>query len=295
MTRSTWSLIAIVLLLGAVAYVMLQRPGEQSTSSAVTDLLASFDSAAITRIDVHFPGIQITVLKSSDGWMMVSPLSYRADKNVAQSVISQLHTMKISKPISTNPARFNVFKVDSTATLVRLTAGTNEVVALRLGKPNESYTDTYVRKESSNDVCLANGFFGLMVGRTPTDWRDKSIYPGDRGVIQKIAFAYGDTTFTLARNDSGWTIDGLKPNETSLKTWMNAFATFQADGFIDSAVSISVPPNAILTVDGTQIQFFQSPNAGSFLVHVSTQPQWFEVLEWRVSAILKRKMDFTAK
>jgi hypothetical protein len=295
MNRTTLSLVAILFVLAVAAYLLMNKPGELSSSSSTRTPLAAFDSSSITSIEVIGRGFSVKAEKATDGWRLVAPVSYRADNTIVGSVLSQLHSMTVSEPISSNPGKFGVFNVDSSATLIRIRAGEKEILSLRLGKPNDTYTDSYVRKDDSHDVVLAGGMLGFMVGRSVNDWRDKTIVPGKPGSAARIGFSYGDTSFVLARGDSGWTVNGMRTDDAAVKSWFNSFAGLQADGFIDSSSTPSSAPRAVIAVDDTQIQFYAGAQSGTMQVRTSASPQWFEVRDWRTGPLLRKQADFMAK
>ncbi len=110
-------------------------------------------------------------------------------------------------------------------------AGGDLVAAFRVGKPSASYTETYVRREGSNDVYLADGMFSYTFVQQPKDWRDKSIYRNEPDLVKSVTYRYGDTTFTLAMNDSLWRLNGDSVSQTTVRSVLGSLANLQADGF----------------------------------------------------------------
>jgi hypothetical protein len=171
-------------------------------------------------------------------------------------------------------------------------AGGNLVAAFRVGKPSASYTETYVRREGSDDVYLADGMFSYTFVQQPKDWRDKSIYRNEPDLVKSVTYKYGDTTFTLAMNDSLWRLNGDSVSQPTVRSVLGSLANLQADGFVDSALSAPPTQVALIDVDGTQIRFCQNKGTSNYLVQTSQSPQWYEVQEWRAGQVLKRKNDF---
>lgn len=287
MTRSTWTLVAILVLLIGAAILVLQRPGEH-TSSDTRGMLVSFDSAAVDRIELHSTGGPVVLRKEGDSWMLDTPMHFRADQFAVTSLLANARSIAIKNVVSSNPDRHALFKVDSSGTSVRLFAGPKLLAAFYVGKPGSSFNDTYVRKEGSNDVDLADGMFGYVYSRSPNEWRDKTILALKEGEFQTVRFTYGDTTFAATRADSGWTIDGKKTTG-SFDRVLAALDSFSADGFIDTAFTPASPLAATLTVNGIDLRFYKEKT--NYAVQSSLSPQWYTVSDWKVQGVLKRKKE----
>ena len=287
MTRSTWTLIAILVLLIGAAYIVLQRPGEHA-STDTSGVLVSFDSAAVDRIELHSASGPVILHKDNGAWIIDTPIHFGADQSVVGSLIANARSIPVKNVVSSNPSRHALFKVDSTGTAVHLYAGNSLLAAFYVGKPSSSFSETYVRKEGSNDVDLADGMFGYMYSRSPNEWRDKTILGLKEGEIQTVRFTYGDTTFTVSRADSGWTVDGQKAGG-AVDRVMAALDSFFADGFIDTAFTPAPTPSATLTVNGIDLRFYKQ--ASNYAVQNSLSPQWYTVNDWKVQGVLKRKNE----
>ena len=293
MKRTTWILVGTVVVLAVVTYIVLRQPGEVNISESSSALLVNYDSSSVDKIEVSSPGGSVVLEKQGNGWMLTSPIRYRADQNVVTAAVGKGKSIEVKNVVSSNPEKQSLFKVDSTGTLVQMFAAGNVVAAFRVGKPSASYTETYVRKEGSNDVCLADGMFSYMYTHVPKDWRDKSILKTDPDFIRSVTFKYGDTTLTLAMKDSLWRLNGDSiRQQADVRGLMNALANLQADDFVDSALSAAPKQVALIDVDGTQIRFCQGRSTGTYLVQTSQSPQWYELQSWRAAQVLKRKKDF---
>src|SRR5512140_1462264 len=293
MKPTTLILVGALVVLAFITYFVLRQPGEISSTESSGAMLVSYDSAAVDKIEISAAGNSTTLEKQGNGWMLASPLRYRADQNVVTAAVGKGKNIELKNVVSSNPEKQRVFQVDSTGTLVQMYAGGNLVAAFRVGKPSATYTETYVRKEGSNDVYLADGMFTYQFVHPAKDWRDKSIFKTDPDLIRSVTYKYGDTTFTLANKDSLWRVgsDSVK-DQASARSVINSLANLQADDFVDSVLASAPKQVALIEVEGTQIRFCQGKAAGTYLVQTSQSPQWYEVQGWRASQVLKRKKDF---
>jgi hypothetical protein len=287
-----WILGAILLLLAVAAFLVLQRPGETSSEGSSGKVLVEYDSAAVDRIEIHSSHGAVTLGKEAGKWMLTAPLRYRADENSVTAAVGKGKSLDLGSLISTNPEKQELFQVDSAGTLVKVFERGTERAAFRVGKQSASWTETYVRLEGSNDVYATAGILSSIFARQAKDWRDKTIFKMERDEIKSVTFHYGDTVFTLSFTDSMWRVDGDSAVQTSVSTFLGAVSNFQTDEFVDSSVTKLPPLVATIDVEGTQIRFYHAKDAIKYYVQSSSSPQWFDVMQWRVSQILKRKKDF---
>jgi hypothetical protein len=292
MKQTTWILVGALVVLAVMTFFVLRQPGETSASESSGVMLVSYDSASVDKIEVRAPGTSVALEKQGNGWMVTAPLRYRADQSVVTAAVGKGKNIEVKNVVSSNPEKQHLFQVDSAGTLIQMYAGGTPVAAFRVGKPGPSYMETYVRKEGSNDVFLAEGMFTYVFSHPAKDWRDKSIYKSEPELIRSVNYKYGDTTFTLAMKDSLWRLNGDSVSQATVRSLLSSLANLQADDFVDSALSVAPKQVALVDVDGTQIRFCQGKTTGNYLVQTSQSPQWFEIQGWRANQVLKRKKDF---
>jgi hypothetical protein len=293
MKRNTWILVGILALLIIAVFFVLQRPGEQSVSSDGGEMLVSYDSAAIDKIEVKSASGATILQREGAGWMVTSPLRAKADDAGIHQLLGKGRVIAIKALVSNNPQKQSVFQVDSTGTLVTMYAAGEQRAAFRIGKAGSSYTETYVRREGSNDVFLADGMLLYMFVKQPRDWRDKAILRIPQESIKNVRYQYGDTTFALAFQDSMWRVDGAPATDYAVRGLLGALATFSADDFIDTTIAAPPPLTALIEVEGMQLRFHKKPLTENYYVICSSSPQVFEVQGWHAAQVLKRKKELT--
>ena len=290
MKKSSISLIVILILLAVVTYFVMQRPGERSSPGESGQMLVHFDSSAIDRIELRDPAGEIVIEKTGGPWHLTSPLNYPADSGLIVNVLNQANRIELKNVVSSNPEKQSLFQVDSAGVHVRLTAQGVEKAAFIIGKPSSTFSETYVRRDGSPDVYLAEGYLQGTFKRKANDLRDKTIFKTDAAGVTRVTYHYGDTTFTLALNDSVWQIGKANANAAVVRPLLQALANIQADDFIDSAMA---PGKAVVAIDlaGTQVRLFRDAKGGRYLIQTSSSPQWFTSSDWRVQSIIKRQKD----
>lgn len=292
MKRSLLVQLGILIVLGIIAYVVLRRPGEVSTGGSLGRMLVTYDSAAVDKIEIRSPSTSVSLENQGGRWMVTSPVNYRADEATVSSAVAAGRNIELTSLVSANPEKRKLFQVDSSGTMVTVYEKGKKGAAFFIGKMGSTYTETYVRAEGSDEVYIAKGFLGATFNRQPKEWRDRTILKTDQSAIRSVKFQYGDTTFVLALQDTLWRVGRDSTVYSTVKSFLGAFSNLQADEFIDTTITPTRPPVAILEAEGTQLRFYTAKDPGKYLVQTSASPQWFEMQNWKASQILKRKKDF---
>lgn len=291
MKRSTGILLGALVLLAAAAYFVLQKPGESSVQSTEGQPLVAYDSSSVDRLEISSAGATVTLSQEAGKWMITSPIRFAADDAGVKSAISRGRKVELKGLVSSNPQKQQLFQVDSAGTLVKIFERGTEKAAFRVGKAGTTFSETYVRREGSNDVYVAEGPLSYIFVKAPKDWRERAILKTDREKISSIRYTFGDTVFTLAFRDSLWMVDNEPASQPAVQSLLGSISNFLTNEFVDSVYTPSGPPVAVIQIPGTQIRFFQPKGGTKFLVQTSVSPQWYEVESWRAAEVLKRKKD----
>jgi hypothetical protein len=292
MSRTGVILIVLVLALGLVAWLVLQRPGESSITVGEGATLAEYDSAAVDKLVIRGAQGRVVLEKQAGAWTLAEPIVYPADGNAVGAAVGKARSVLLGSIVSTNPAKQALFQVDSAGTLVEVYVLGNQQASFRVGKPGASWTETYVRREGSDEVFLAGELLTTVYNRAVKEWRDKSVFNISSENIRSIAYQYGDTTFALVLTDSVWNLDGEPVPESTVRPLLTSLSSLQTDDFVDSTVTAPPPLVASILVEGTQIRFHHQKDAPAYLVQTSASPRWYSLQQWRVQQVLKRRAEF---
>ncbi len=105
MKRTTWILVGTVVVLAIIAFFVLRQPGEVSTTEGSGTMLVSYDSAAIDKIEVDASGNSVVLEKQGNGWMLTSPLRYRADQSIVTAAVGKGKNIEVKNVVSSNPGK----------------------------------------------------------------------------------------------------------------------------------------------------------------------------------------------
>jgi len=226
------------------------------------------------------------VLERQGGvWMVTAPVRYRADDVTVGATLAAGKHIELTGLVSYNPEKRGVFQLDSSGTEVTIYEHGAPKAVFWIGKPSTSYTETYVRRDGSDDVYLATGMFSSTFARRTSEWRDKTIFKTEQDAIGAVTLRFGDTTVVLARQDSVWKVGNETAKNEVVKSFTGALANLQA----------AMPPLIVqIEVAGTQILLYQAKGADKYTVRTSLSPQLFEIYNWKGAQLVKRKKDFVA-
>jgi hypothetical protein len=291
MTRNTVLLSGLLVLLLVVAVLVMQKPGERSSSGETGVALASIDSLTVDKIIIKGFANSMVLQRNGVEWYLQSPVTYRADQSTVAGFLHDTKILEVKNVVSNKPEKHSVFQVDSTGTLITIFEKGVEKAAFVLGKPTSTYSEMYARRSGSNDVLILSSASPSDFLRPVKEWRDKTILSVARDLIKEVHYQYGDTTFVLALKDSAWTIGKDSTQESVLNNLLSSLSNVQADDFVDTLVQRPPKITAQIAYAGKQLSFFFLKQGEKYLVQSSASPQWFEMLSWHANELLKRKQD----
>jgi hypothetical protein len=289
MKRNTYILTGLFVILLIIAFLVMQKPGERSATSASSGLLYTVDSLSIDKIEIKAPASSLVLEKRGVEWFVTKPVNYKADQAAIGHIIHQIKNLEIKNIVSDKPEKQAVFQVDQTGIQVTVFEKGTEKIAFILGKMAGSYTESYARKLNSNDVLIVEGASSYMFDRQVKEWRDKTIFTTPKESVKDIRYQYGDTIFNLTNSDSIWYVGKDKAQQSVVDGLLTSLSNLQADDFIDSTLSPKV--TAMIAYGGVQIRFSFDKTMNKYYVQSSTSPQWFVLEQWKASQILKRKKE----
>ncbi len=292
MKRNTVTLIALLVVLLVVAYLIMQKPGEQSSSGTGTPLVR-VDSVAVDKIEITSPKAHVVLEKQGPDWFVKAPIDYKADQASVVNTIHDIKNLEVKNVVSNKPDKFEIFQVDTvSSTHFTVYEHGAPTVTLLIGKIGSSYSEQYVRKLPSNDVDVVDMTISYLNNRSVNDWRDKAIVNTPKDGIKEIKYQYGDTTFTVSFKDSVWIIGKDLVKTEDVNNILTYLSDLKADDFIDSTLHPAPKINALISYAGLQLRFSFLKTQNKYAVQSSNSPQWYIVEAWKTSSILKRKKDF---
>ena len=289
MKKNTYVLLGVFAVLIVTAYFLMNQPGEKDIAVDNSQYLVNFDSVAVDKIEIKSPASTVTFEKKGAEWFLAEPVEYRANQSNVTSLIHQSKNLAVKEVVSSNPEKRSIFRVDSAGTLVKIFQNGQEHAAFIVGKPGQNYSETYVRKDQSNDVVIVNGSLTFAFNKAVKDWRDKTILNLPKESIKAISYQYAGESFSLSLHDTVWMIGDRNLKAGDVASLLTSLSNIEADDFVDSILTPAPKISATVSVGDVQIRFSEAKD--KYLAQTSTSPQWFELQGWRAKQILKHKKD----
>ncbi len=289
MKKNTYVLIGLFVALLMAAFLVLQKPGEQSAHSASAGFFTDIDSVSVDKIEIKTPTVFLVLEKRGTEWCIVQPINYKANQTNVGQIIHQIKNLEVKSTVSSKSEKHSVFQVDQTGTDVKVYEKGIEKTSFVIGKMAANYTESYARKLNSNDVLLVEGAYSYLFSRPLKEWRDKTIFTTPKESIKEVHYQYGDTTFTAAFKDSVWSIGKDKVQQSAIDGILSSLSNLQADDFIDSTLSPKIMAE-VLYAD-VQIRFSLNKTTNKYSVQSSHSSQWFILEPGKANQILKRKKE----
>ena len=291
MKKNIYVLVGIFAALIVVAYYLMNRPGESDVAAGNSQFLLNIDSLAVDRIEITSANGKVALEKKGGEWFLIEPVAYRANQSNVTALIHQAKNLAVKEIVSSNPDKRAIFQVDSTGTIVKIFQNGLQHSAFVVGKPTQSYSETYVRKAESNDVVVVAGALAFTFSKAAKDWRDKTVLAIPKENIKAISYQYAAESFSLALHDSIWMIGSAQPKAAEVNSLLSSLSNLQADDFVDSAFSTMPKITATVSVGDLQLRFSEMKDKDQYMVQSSASPQWFELQGWHAKQILKHKKD----
>ncbi len=315
MNRKT--LIAGLVFAGLVlATVLLLRSPEKGTAPAggtarpIPKLTAdNFDTLEVTK------GKTTTVIKKQgDGYTIVKPISYPADKDAAKLAFESLAKMDFSNIVSDQKSRQGELELGDDSLRVAVKKGDQTLADLRVGKTSNQMT--MLRLEGKDDVWAVSGLFKYQLDKDTNGWRDKTITGFEDKDAEKLTVASkSGGKLVLAKPapvDGGAPADWqvvesnvkVEPFDKTIPTGVvSQLATWKANDFADDAKLEDTgldSPELTVTVglkSGKQQTALVGKKKGEedFYVKLADKPQIFLVKKYNLERMNKRPIEYRDK
>ncbi|MEJ2217171.1 MAG: DUF4340 domain-containing protein [Gemmatimonadota bacterium] len=276
-------------LIGAVLVLLLIYVGVNIASrhrppkSKLGDDLAALKQDEVQKATLIAPPDTVHLQHNGAGWTVNG---YPADSAMAASLVSDLADAQVGNIASTNPANQARLGVSNdSARTVELDDAKGPVV----GKRGPGYTSTYVRLPGQNEVRVLDADLVSALNRHVDAWRNKLILKVDTSRVASLQVARHDTTYTLARGDSSWTVDGKSAKTSAVQDLLGAVAGFRANGFAPDTAQLGAPVRSVVALDAkgdtlADLTFAAGPGS-NLRVKSAAKPTLFEVESWQADRI----------
>jgi hypothetical protein len=183
------------------------------------NILSGLDTTQISRIE--FTKAQKTAIleNKNNQWIVTDPgnKDFPADKQEVEKFLKDLgdSTKKDLELVSSNKDRQSDFETnESLGVKIKLTTDKNKSLEFIIGKMGNDFSSSYLAKLNSPETYLLS--LNLRESADVPDWRDHTVFAGDKSTIKKLRLQYPGREIDLEKNDKGWS--ATKPKKMAVNT-----------------------------------------------------------------------------
>ena len=268
-----------------------------------------FDTLEVTK-----GGVVTVIKKQGDGYQIVKPVDYLADKDGAKAAFEAIEKLQFNDIISDQKSRHNEFEVGEGSLRVVVKKGDKLLADLRVGKTAND--ENMVRVEGKDEVWATTGFFRHQLDKDTLTWRDKHIARFEDRDADKIEIASktrGRIVLTRPAPTDGGAAPEWRAVESSVKVepfdkravtdLITAFSTLLASEFADNVklddTGLDSPENTITASlrNGKQYRLLIGKQKGEddTYIKMADQPQVFLIKKFTRDQLNKHPIDFRDK
>lgn len=236
---SNFKLVVLLIVL-ALIYAALQLFGGRSRSKNYRAELVQIDTAKVSALKIAKEGRLVDLKRESGRWQVKLENDSWTDANprAVQGAMASLMTIKPSRMVTRDPARWEEYDTDSSGVEVQILEGkkkTLDLVIGRFGVRDQQNFFTYVRLKGDNEVYAADNFMGISFNTRVNDFRDQTFLSFNHESVQSMEFQYpGDSSFNLIRKDNGWFVGETPADSALVAEFLNDIDYLNSQDFDDS-------------------------------------------------------------
>ncbi|MCY4224766.1 MAG: DUF4340 domain-containing protein [Bacteroidetes bacterium] len=205
----------------------------------------------VTHLMIELPDATLELEKQTDQWYVRQPVDMLADSSTVARTLDDLSTMTLNNRVTSNPERYSIYGIDSTASVVTLTwpSGSETITISRQGR---DFASIYVRLDDESDVYSTNG--RVTVNQDSERWRNRMVVNTGMGAVTSARVTRQGSSYEVALIDNSWMVDGQAADSLKITSWLRRFSPLNADGFFDDL------PAAILSDASYRVDLSTSTN-----------------------------------
>lgn len=230
-------------------------------------------------------------------WQMVSPVSDRADQDKIETFFRVFGEARLLAPVSRNPAKFNLFGLDSLAGTIRLMTD-EQTVSLLIGKTGPDYASTFVKNDDGNEVWSVAGLLTNLMGSV-SDYRDKSIFRLKVNTLSALRVESMTESLTFNRDSTGWYLSGKKVKDDLFLPVSQNLSRLDGFSILDTVKTIpsSWTQTVKVSVTGTDgqvaVSFYKIPDQLTYAAKVEGSEKILAVNDYLVDRFTKPSAYWT--
>jgi hypothetical protein len=235
--RNTLVLALVVAAVGAFVWFYEIEGAEKRSEaeSAAKRVFSGVEADAIDWIELEEEGGETIRLERTgdEGWQLVAPISFRADRFAADGLASTLSEMEADASFDT-PEPLENYGL-GVPPRVRFGVG-EERFALQVGNDTPVGGNVYVTDAEGSKVHAVQRFRASALEKTLKQLRDAKILDFEAGQVTQVAIQTAEARIVLARSEEGWQLSeplAAKAEPDVVEGLLSDLQFLRADEFVD--------------------------------------------------------------
>lgn len=259
MNFKTTGLLALVLIIGIAAVVLLDKQDEKKEEAEKLEgKLLNIETENVSELVLQPGGIHC--IKDSTEWKIVAPVETDGDKTSIEAITNMFGYANIERSISDDPSEYNVFGLDPERGSMVI-VHTDGVDTLYVGDKSPTGGFVFARKSGSPTVFLTTTTLQSNIEKNLFDLRDKKVVGFDKPNVRSFELKNKYGAFTFDKTGGDWSI--TSPGEydadgTEIDKVLNRLNSERAKVFVDEDPSDLTQYG--LTKPGVQVDLMLGEN-----------------------------------
>jgi hypothetical protein len=226
------ALFLTLLFLSLIAYQQFKiREKKFKPKRQQIPLFTNLDIGQTNKVEIITPNKRTVLERREEKWFVVTSGNYPANERLINILFRRIKSLSAGEVVTDNPQKHTTFKVDGTGIKIKLLDhGENLQAAFYVGKTDDDYVDTYLRKEGSERVLVIHDNIQQIF--IPYEWRSHRI------------FHFQETVHLKQKEGGTWeNISGKKGamNQHNIKVFLDALSSLQAMDFVKDDIELTIP------------------------------------------------------
>jgi hypothetical protein len=171
-----------------------------------------------------------------------------ADSAYVARLLDALDGATAGDVVSMNPANHARMGVDDASAIRMILERSGGADTVLLGGRGPVTGTVYARVPDADAVHVLEADLRAAATRTGDDWRSKRLATVDTAAVRRVGLASPDGSFVLAKDESGWSVDGQPADSAAVASLLGELAALDGTGVAADPGAPDARADRVLTV-----------------------------------------------
>ncbi len=236
--------IIILIILGLYAYFVEFKKAEEEVTKKEesTKVVKDLKKDDISELKLtHKDGKTIHLKKQDGSFYIISPIQSETDKNVVDTILNTLETLKSTTRFVDNE-RLSNYGLTTPSLRIEYKLSNGNVKTLLSGIRNDFDGKYYMKFEDSPEIFMIEGYVKGNLDKDLFSLRDKSVFKVETNEIKKIEFKIQNSIYVFEQKDKVWQMLSplnVRADEEELNKIKNSIKNLTAKAFFEEKEAVS--------------------------------------------------------